>query len=180
MEAKKKFNETGFGKFLSGVIHDIPSLAGDIADIALSGNPTAALIGKVSTLLRSKGENNLAANKALKEIELSRGKWELEAYELELKDKERASKQYAVESSMANKIASKIITNNLMYIFMLLVCQIIFSYLSTTFIEDKTIAVSIGGTVGTVIGTVIGSLLQERNQVIGFFFGSSIKNIKSE
>lgn len=175
---KKEIKQTGFGQFLTKIAKDIPSLALDVVDIATSGKPVSAAINMIAQKLTREDVDFEKAQVALQEIAAKRKEWELEAYELESKDRERASMMYNKDNDMANKIANNIITRNLAYIFALLICQVVFSFVTTTLVDDKTIAVSVGGTIGTIIGTVIGSLLQERNQVVGFFFGSSIKNSK--
>jgi hypothetical protein len=176
MKDKRKFNETGFGKFCKNIASDIPSLAGDILEIATSGNPIGAAIGKVSNLLQGQAEGNNVAKTALAELQRKKMDWELEVYRAESTDRARASKSYMVKNKMADNIAESIIKKNLLFIALLLIFNILFNFLSTVFIDDKTIAVSIGSTIATAIGTVVGSLLQERNQVVGFFFGSSLKS----
>lgn len=173
---KRKFNETGFGQFCKSITKDIPSIAGDVFEIATSSNPIGTTIGKVTELLKGEAEKNNTAKIALAELQRNQLDWELETYRAESLDRERASKSYVQRSEMADRIAENIISRNLLFIAILLGFNIAFNVLSTIFIDDKTIAVSIGSTIATAIGTVIGSMLQERNQVVGFFFGSSLKN----
>ncbi len=173
---KKKFNETGFGQFCKMVVSNVPDIAGDVMDIATSGNPVGTTIGKVAELLKGKAEQDEKAKAALVELEAKRKDWELEVYKAESNDRARATESYMAKGAMADEIARSIIKRNLVYIAVLLCFNILFNFISTMLIEDKTIAVSIGSTIATAIGTVVGSLLQERNQVVGFFFGSSLKS----
>lgn len=173
---KKPFGETGFGQFCKNIAKDIPSLASDVLEIATSGNPVMATMDKVGDLLRGKSDQDHKAKVALVELENNKRQWELEVYRLESDDRARATQSYMAKGDMADEIAKSIIKRNLLYIAVLLIFNILFNFVSTLVIEDKTLAVSIGSTIATAIGTVVGSLLQERNQVVGFFFGSSLKN----
>lgn len=176
MKDKRRFKETGFGKFCKTIANDIPSIAGDVLEIATSGNPIGTTIAKVGELLQGQADKNTLAKTALAELERKTQDWELEVYRAESEDRARASKSYLDKNEMADNIAESIIKKNLLFIALLLIFNILFNFLSTILIEDKTIAVSIGATIATAIGTVVGSLLQERNQVVGFFFGSSLKS----
>lgn len=173
---KKKFASTGFGQFCKKVASNVPDIAGDILEIATSGNPIGTTIGKVSDLLKEKADKDIAARQALVQLEANKKDWELEVYKAESADRARATQSYMTKGDKADEIATSIIKYNLVYIALLLIFNIAFNFVSTLIIDDKTLAVSIGSTIATAIGTVVGSLLQERNQVVGFFFGSSLKS----
>lgn len=125
--------------------------------------------------------------------------WELEVMRLDLQrqqieqtDKANARSMYIANGQkQVDEIGSNIMNRNLIFIFLLLIVQVIVTtcgiFIAQQAIDDKNTAITLGTTLGSVvggaIGTVIGSLLQERNQVVGFYFGSSFgsqkKDIKS-
>jgi len=182
--AKKSFKE-----FCKGVAQKVPSIAADVIDVIISPNPVASAVGKVGELLKGKAEKEEAAKEALVEFEQFKMEWEkemfqleIEAYKAEAADRDSARKNLQDDRAMSDEIARKVVNRNLTFIFILLVVQVtvtIFSvFLSDQFIDDKQMAVTVGSSLGSVvgaaIGTVIGSLLQERSQVVGYFFGSSM------
>lgn len=173
--SKKKFNETKFGQFCKKVSKTIPDIASDVLEIATSGNPIGVAMGKVSDLLQEKSEKDEKAKEALKELQENYLQWELEVYRAEVDDRSRASEMYAKDNNMANHVAKSIIGKNLNIIFALIGVDALVLYAALFIVDDKTLAVSCGTTLGTLVGTVIGSLLQERNQVVGFFFGKGFK-----
>ena len=185
----KKFKETGFGKFLNKVIKKVPSIAGDVLEVATSGNPIGAAIEKVGDLLKGKSESEEEAKELLQEFERYKLNWEKEMYELQIKSfslevedrKDARNKYINSDTTVADKLAISIMKRNIVFIFTLIAFQIVFSVGTVLFllnqVEDLQIAVTIGTSLGSVIGgaigTVVGSLLQERNSIVGFHFGSS-------
>ncbi|PWD98799.1 hypothetical protein [Marinilabilia rubra] len=183
--AKKSFKQ-----FCGEVVQKVPAIATGIFEVVTSPNPAATAIGRVSELLKSKAEKDEKARMALQELEQHRMEWEKEMYELdieaykaEVSDRSSARQKYLdADKASADAIGRQIIGRNLTYIFILLLVQVLVTissvFLASGFIEDKETAVTIGSSLGSVvgaaIGTVIGSLLQERNQVVGFHFGSSM------
>ncbi|RCW29667.1 hypothetical protein [Marinilabilia salmonicolor] len=183
--AKKSFKQ-----FCAEVVQKVPSIATDIFEIATSPNPAGVAISKVSDLLKSKAEKDEKARLALDELQQYQMEWEkemyaldIEAYKTEVSDRAGARQKYIdADKASADAIGQQIIGRNLTYIFILLLVQVAVTissvFLASGFIEDKQTAVTIGSSLGSVvgaaIGTVIGSLLQERNQVVGFHFGSSM------
>lgn len=179
-----------FVEFCKGLVKKVPSIAADVADVIISPNPVGAAVGKIGNLLRSQAEKDEQAKLALLEFEKYEKEWEkemyaleIEAYKTEVDDRRSARDKYInADRSSADEIGRKIINRNLTYIFILVMVQLVVSvatvFLSNYIIEDKSIAVtlgtSLGSVVGTAVGTVIGSLLQERNQVVSFHFGSSM------
>lgn len=190
---KKKFKETGFGKFIGKVIGAVPDIAGDVLEIATSGNPIKTTIDKVGELLQ--GENHPKAKALALELEQSKINWEKELYQLDIKafsfeveDRKRASEQYIKTShEIADKLALSIMNRNLVFIIALVLCQIVATvgcvFLLLKQLSDMqtavTIGTSLGSVIGTAVGTIIGSLLQERNSVVGFHFGSSVERSHS-
>lgn len=80
------------------------------------------------------------------------------------KDLKSARDMYSSSHAQADKIADNVIKYNLFIVlFMVLVQCVVIMY-----IDGKVAAVITG-----IVGTVTGALIQERNTVINFFFGSS-------
>jgi vacuolar-type H+-ATPase subunit I/STV1 len=183
--SKKSFKE-----FCKGIVNKIPSIAQDVIEVVASPNPAGAVVKKVGELLKSKAEKEEEARKALVEFEQYQLEWEkemyqlqIEAYKAEVSDRQSAREKYIqADRESADEIGRQIINRNLTYIFILLLVQVLVTlsavFLANQFIVEKqtavTIGSSLGSVVGTAIGTVVGSLLQERNQVVGFHFGSSM------
>ncbi len=188
---KKKFKDTGFGKFINKIVKKVPSIAGDVLDIATSGNPVGTAIEKVGELLSSKAAPGTKEKELLEEFEQYRMTWEKEMYELNIKafsleveDRKSARENYSnSKSRVADRLAMSIMSRNIIFIFALIFCQIIIT-VGTVFtllkmVADQqtavTVGTSLGSVIGTAVGTVVGSLLQERNSVVGFHFGSSVE-----
>lgn len=191
MKEKKAFKETGFGKFVNKVIGAVPSIAGDVFEIATSGAPIQTAISKVGELLEKKAAPKTKAAELYQEFEQYKLVWEKEMYELdiqafsyEVEDRKRATEQYIkTNHEVADKLALSIMNKNIVFIVVLIFCQIIITVV-TVFVLLKTVSdqqtavtvgTSLGGVIGTAVGTVVGSLLQERNSVVGFHFGASVE-----
>jgi hypothetical protein len=176
----KKLKDTKFGKFLERITLKIPELALDVMDVATSPNPIGAGIQKLKERLVQKADSDDRYKEALTELEAQELEFRKEVYEWEVKDRMSARTMYRFKSNMADHIANNVMTRNLFYISLLLIANIAATMASFYYIDNKTLAVTVGSSVGTTIGAVIGSLLQERNQVVGFFFGASHKQENSE
>ncbi len=184
-----------FADFLKDVASKIPEIAGDVVNIATSPNPIGASIRAVSELLGGKKDDPIAQN-LINELEQSKMDWELEMAKLDLQRQqiEQSDKSNARQMYMANgqkqvdEIGSNIMNRNLVFILVLVVFQVIVTtcgvFIAQQIIEDKNTAIALGTSLGSVvggaIGTVVGSLLQERNQVVGFYFGSSFGSQKKD
>lgn len=187
---KKKFKETGFGKFIGKIAKSVPGIAGDVLDIVTSPNPIGEGIEKVSQLLKGKAAKEAEAQILLNELEANRMQWEkemmslnIQAFGIEVSDRKRASKMYAnTDHTMTNDVAKSIMGRNLTFVFALVLCNVIFSIgavvLAIQVIPEKETAVAVGTGLGTSIGSVIGyvvaKLLEERSQVTAFCFGSTM------
>lgn len=95
---------------------------------------------------------------------------EPELMKLHLQDKDSARGMYKNKSSQADKVAHSIMLWNLPAIIALLLLNGAAVY----FIENPAVAVAIGN----AIGASISFLWQERQQIVGFFFGSSLGSKK--
>ncbi|MDC0598866.1 hypothetical protein OAP18_03415 [Gammaproteobacteria bacterium] len=83
-----------------------------------------------------------------------------------LEDLKSARNMYLEKNEMADKIADRVIRQNHWLVALLLVANGAVMVL----IDDKVIAVALGN----LIGVSVNSLWQERQQIIGFFFHSSL------
>lgn len=86
-----------------------------------------------------------------------------------LEDRQSAREMYNTKNEMADKIAEQVIKQNHLVVALLLIGNGLVLYLVT----DKAIALALGN----LIGASISALWQERQQVIGFFFGSSLGSL---
>jgi hypothetical protein len=93
---KKPFKETGFGKFLHNAADKVPSLAGDILEIATSGNPVAKSLEIVKEKLDARSgvtddpQEKVAINNLLLEMEKNKQDWVAEMYRTEVDDRKSA------------------------------------------------------------------------------------------
>ena len=131
----------------SDILETAISMVGDVA--------TGDILGAVKTLIKQdKGiskEQEKAANTLI---------------EMDYKDRAGAREMYKEENQMADEIAKRVIIWNLWIVFLAIVIEI----LVVIYMEDKTLIAIIS----SAIGGLVTALLQERQQVINFFFGSSI------
>lgn len=184
-----------FKDFLSDVVGKLPQLASEVLTVATSPNPIGASIQAIGHLL-GKEPNNPEAQNLLNELEQSKMDWELEVMKLDIERQkiEQGDKANARQMYMANgqkqvdEIGSNIMNRNLVFIFALLIVQVVVTtfgvFFSQQVINDKNTAIALGTSLGSVIGgaigVVVGSLMQERNQVVGFYFGSSFGSQKKD
>jgi len=107
----------------------------------------------------------------LKELEVTH-KYDLERIKLReaeayLDDTQNARGMYGKHNEQADNIAHSIITFNIMYVVAVALAQIL--AITMTDLPDAAIVV-----IGNVCGWIIKGLLDERLQVCGFYFGSSL------
>jgi len=185
MEKKK----TKVGLFLQKVVKAVPGIATDVLEIATSGNVPGAILGKVGDLLKSKAVKEEEAKILLEELEQNKRDFELEmyrmdieAYNIQMKDVSSAREMYkTTQNEATNEIGRTIMKRNLTYVFLLVLLEIVAIIgcvlLMINNIVNLEVAVSVGssitGAIGTVCGMVIQNLLQERQQVVGFHYGSA-------
>ena len=85
-----------------------------------------------------------------------------------LDNTKNARKMYSsVDNSTANSIGTKIIKENLWFIFALVTLQLLAMY----FLKDEGQILAL---LGNTVGFVLNGLLKERQDVVNFFFGSSL------
>lgn len=192
--AKRTFKE-----FMAMVGSKVPKIAGDVADILISPNPIAMGVKKVGELLSNASDNephNEEIKQMVEEFNQSKADWEIEMEKLdierkklEVEDKSSARNMYIQNGQkQADLIGNSIMKNNLIVIFILLFVQMLITlfagHATKAYVTDETIAINLSTTIssiaGTAIGLVVGSLLQERGQVVGFYFGSSFGSQKKD
>lgn len=85
--------------------------------------------------------------------------------------RKRASAQYSQHHVQADAIADSIMKKNLPVVFLLVMINALVVYAFTYFAIEHIGQLAV---ISNLIGVVIGSLIQERQQVVSFFFGSSL------
>lgn len=131
----------------SDILEKAISIVGDVA--------TGDVLGAVKTLIdKDEGITPEQQEQAYNLIEL------------DYQDRASAREMYKDENQMADEIAKRVIVWNLWIVFLAIVIEI----LVVIYMQDKTLIAIIS----SAIGGLTTALLQERQQVINFFFGSSI------
>jgi uncharacterized membrane protein len=155
----KPFKETAVGKFLSGKgFNSVINAAGSMI-------PGVKLLNDVKEMVMGSDEyKTLSPEDQQLFIELHRQ--ELEELDKRLADLANARDLYSDKNVMADEVAKRIINWNLPIIatmvLILIACII--------YVPEKTLLALIS----TAIGSVTGQLLSERQNIINFFFGSSL------
>lgn len=90
--------------------------------------------------------------------------------QIEMEDRKSARESYKVHHEQADKIAQMIMSINLPTILLLVVLNVVSVYVA----EYYKLPTGVLAIISNLIGVVIGQLLAERQQVVGFFFGSSV------
>jgi len=143
---------TKVGKWLRGIgrsdiLEKAVNMVGDIA--------TGDFLGAVKTLIKKDEDISPEQEKEGNRL-----------IEMDYEDRAGAREMYKTENKMADQIAKRVIVWNLWIVFLAIVIEI----LVVIYMEDKTLIAIIS----SAIGGLTTALLQERQQVINFFFGSSI------
>ena len=131
----------------SDILDKAINMVGDVA--------TGDFLGAIKTLIKKDDDISVEQEK--------------EAYkliELDYQDRAGAREMYKAENKMADEIAKRVIVWNLWIVFLAIVIEI----LVVIYMQEKTLIAIIS----SAIGGLTTALLQERQQVINFFFGSSI------
>lgn len=163
MGKNKPFGQTKFGSFLKKAGAVALDKGGDILEITAMAatNPIGAVLKAKDMLLDSDspGTDDLAA-----ELEKNQANY-MKELEMNYADRKDARDMYrGTDHEMADSIAGKIINWNLWILLALVAIQV----LVIMFVEGQVAAVVTG-----VVGTITGALINERNTVVNFFFGSS-------
>ena len=158
-ENKKKFKDT---KLFATIKAVAPQALDVVTDVAASVYPPLGVVNTiVDNALGSLGQGDVESKKILEEAKADYQS-EMEMYYADLQNARDMYKE--TDHTQADKIADNVIKYNLIIVLVMVVIQV----LVIMYIEGQVAAVITG-----VVGTVTGALLQERNTVINFFFGSS-------
>jgi len=156
---KKKFKDS---KLFQTIKNVAPEVLDTVTDIAADVYPPLGvvnnLVDKALGVAKEKGDYDNIVNL---EVHKEQYKQELELYYADLAS---ARDMYKEKSDMADDIAKKIINWNLWLLLVLVIVQV----LVIMFVDGQIAAVVTG-----VVGTITGALINERNTVVNFFFGSS-------
>jgi hypothetical protein len=160
MGKKKKFSETGFGKFLHKAGDTIKDKGGDLLGVGLkvaTGNISGA-IEDVTGML--KGDDSPEAKELLSELELKRREFELEEYELEIKDRDSARKREVEIMKAGGNDIMMLVTGSVgLLAFLAIVYSVLFRTLPES--NEKLIYHLLGMVEGVVI------------TIFAYYFGSS-------
>lgn len=159
--SKKRFSDTKFGSFLTKVGNtglDVLSIIGKA-----KGGDILGAISESKQLLTDKPTTERKS--LLSELNANQTDF-ISDYDKYLKDVKDARDMY-VETSheIADEIAMRVINYNLWVVIVMIIIEII----TVIYINDKILIAIISG----AIGSITTALLQERQQVLNFFFGSS-------
>lgn len=164
MELKEKFKQFKDSP-LFGIIKSVaPDILDGATDLVATAFPALAplnnLVDKALDRCRDKGNSDgVAQLTAARDSYMS----ELELY---YKDMDSSRDMYKeTEHEMADSIADNVIKRNLIFVAVLVVVQVG----SVIYIDDKVLI----AVISSACAGIITALLQERQQVINFFFGSS-------
>lgn len=152
---KKGKKRTNIGKFLANVKNKVAPAVLD----AIGVGDIAKAIGIISDSPNNAGLTKEEAHEFFK------------LAELELKDIANARNMYTdTDNDTANFIAKRVINYNLWVVILAVNIEI----LTVIYMDDKTLI----AIVSSAVGAFTTALLQERQQIINFFFGSSLGSKK--
>ena len=158
--AKGIANATGLDTWIKGKLGDVIGEKAAEKVVSIAETVTRAQSGPEALAAIQKDK---AAKEAVRQKLLDR---EHELVLASLQDVRDARTMYGEKNEMADVIATQVIKQNHFTVLALLIAN----GLVLTFVEDKVLGVALGN----LIGASIGALWHERQQVIGFFFGSSL------
>lgn len=160
-EKKSKFKD-----FLKRLAGNIPEIASDITEVALSPNPIGAGLLKIKERLMEKKETDERYRLALAEFEKNERDWQKEVFALEMEDKKDARLTYREKNEMADQIAKQVMRWNLIIAMALVIANI---GVSIYIAQPAIIALA-----SNVIGILLAQVIRERGTLMDFFFGSSL------
>jgi len=154
---KKKKDGGGLGRFIKKVAGIFPE-AINIGTQLVTGNVVGA-IGGIKDLLKSKADKDANAANLLAEFELNKMEWQLEAYKIEVEDREGARNLYKTDAGIQKVFA---------IIFLLAYTAL--SWYLLKILMDNSDMPKLAETMITMIWTGTSAKL---NTIIDFFFGGS-------
>ncbi len=169
---KKRFNETGFGRFLVKAAGKLPDIIGDVATII--ERPVTGSIEVLSDILNEKKaeadesgdkERVSVITQLQVDLEKNRQDFERDIFELEVRDRESARDMFKSDSWLQKTFALTFLVA-----YMLLTTYLIYIIVQTNDehkepLPDYVIA---------LISTIFGALSTKLNTIVSFLFGSSM------
>lgn len=153
---------TFFGNLWRSVVKNNIPLGDTIVSAIDSGNPAKVIDAVMKDDVLDKNQKEILLNEAQNEIK---------KLEMEAEDRNSARDMYAkTDNETANFIAKRVINWNLFVV----VIAILIEIAAVIYISDKVLI----AIVSSAVGAFTTALLQERQQVINFFFGSSLGSKK--
>jgi hypothetical protein len=157
---KKKFKDTAVFKAIKSIA---PEVLDTVTDVAAAVYPPLGVVNTlVDKALGVAKDKDMPGGAAILHAANEDYQKELELY---YQDLASARDMYKEKSDMADSVAKKIIDWNLWIMLALVIVQV----LVIMFVDGQVAAVVTG-----VVGTITGALINERNTVVNFFFGSSM------
>jgi hypothetical protein len=182
-ENGEKIEKTAFGKILSKAGELVPAIAGEAFDVVVRGESPLKAVGDLIDGMRGEVANPQSSLTSDQKLELERLTLEAEQnkrnYEVEimrvrtdlyksiLQDKASAREMYSEKSDVSDRIAMRIINWNLPILIALVAGEVA----CVIYLKDFP---KIGMVVTAAIGMLIQAFVGERQQVVSFFFGSSL------
>ena len=156
---KEKHGKTRFGNFIKKASEIAPELLD--AGIKLATGDVKGAISEVGDVLKSKANSDVKAKELLNEFESQKSDFLLDAFELEVNDREGARQMYKSDSLMQKAFG---------VIFLLGYVGLSWFLLDMLFsgAEVKPIA-------NTLITTIWTGTSVKLNTIVDFFFGGSVK-----
>ncbi|MBL4761390.1 MAG: hypothetical protein JKY93_01665 [Gammaproteobacteria bacterium] len=158
--ARTLITTTGLGDWFSKKIGD--EFGDKTANSVIGIAKVVAGVTTTEDAIKKIEQDQSLANKL--QLHLKDNEHELKT--LALEDVASARDMYGKKNAMADKVADHVTRFNLLGVVFLILVDV----LVLMFVKDSVVAVALGN----IVGAIIQSLLQERQQVIGFFFGSSL------
>jgi hypothetical protein len=163
MAEQKKERKPFKDSALFGIIKSVaPEVLDGATDLVATAFPALApvnnLVDKALGVAKKNKDHDATAK-----LMASRDSY-MEELELYYQDLDSARNMYKEKSDMADSVAKKIIDWNLWILLGLVIIQV----LVIMYVDGQVAAVVTG-----VVGTITGALINERNTVVNFFFGSS-------
>lgn len=166
---KERTGKTVFGKILQSIGKSLPELASDVFNVVTSPNPFGAVMDTLKSKLASSQTGAVGDNFNNELDNISEDDKEL--FLASLADVAGARDMYkSSDHTQADKVADIIMKKNLQYIAVLVLVNISVMVFSEKLQLNTALIVAIGN----VLGMVIQSLINERQQVVGFYMGSSL------
>ena len=158
---KRGEERTGVGKFLAGLKKTGRNIAEPLLD-AVGAGDMARAIGIISEDPKKAG----LTNDEVRDL--------MEYYKLDMQDRQNARSIYPESKDQADELADFIMKWNLVGVGFIVLVNVGVLIAAKKWEFDASIVLVIGN----LAGMIIQSLLQERAQVVGFYFGAMKQKVK--